>query len=794
MAKLVRKQPNRRQRNRLLLESLEDRQMLDAAALQDDSFQVRQNGPEISLAVMANDRFDEDYSGVGLISSVSTGSQGGRIRVADDGLSLSYTPPADVSGTEKFTYFVDDRASAEVNVEITAPLSNDRIAINPDGETQVLDVLENDPFWNDYSGERKITLVSTSGKGADVQIAEDGGSLLYTPSVYSSGVDNLAYIVDDIYPAQITIDFNEPLATDTFELLQNDGVTTLDVLANDAFWPGYEGEREITHVLGVPEGHSATIANGSTIQFEPAEDFSGVVSLRYVVDSKYETYAQVWVQAPAKNDFETIDANSTNAELFLTDNDYFHSVLAGRPRRDVVDRITSAGPTAEGGTVTITADGQGVLYTPPAGFTGSDSFDYTADGRFHASVTVSVTNPVRDDYDQVYEATVGNRIDVLENDFIGNGYTGARVITGIDTTSLEGQATIAADGKSILYTPAADFRGSDSFSYTVDGELSATASIYVQQIARSDSFEYGSPSAQVLNVLDNDGFGENYPGAGEITSVTQPEKGGTATISPDGKAILYQPGAGEEFFSYTVDGEFEATIFIDYPQRLQRDVAITDQNAGPISIDVLSNDFQFSWVQDRWGVYSGPREITSIGETRGGGIVTQNGTIITYAPPADFHGDDYFTYTVDGYLETNVVVHVVRHVRDDVVRVAVDSQDNSLNVLQNDSFAASYEGAGRITDVSSPVDGATVEVSSDGQTLIYTPAVGFTGTDNLVYTVDGKLKAEVEVAVHDSLGDRYPTFGTMQEYREYLLAGALEKYAGLFGPSRLPECWWRRGL
>ena len=59
----------------------------------------------------------------------------------------------------------------------------------------------------------------------------------------------------------------------------------------------------------------------------------------------------------------------------------------------------------QGGTLEISDDGTRVLYTPAAGFVGIEQFEYVADKKYPALVTVSVTPSVRDDWQVVYVGT-----------------------------------------------------------------------------------------------------------------------------------------------------------------------------------------------------------------------------------------------------------------------------------------------------------------------------------------------------------------------------------------------------
>jgi uncharacterized secreted protein with C-terminal beta-propeller domain len=769
--------------------------MLDAGAvcLVADSFVVPQNGPAETLDLLSNDEFNGTYEGPREITAVSFGSEGGRVRISEDRKSVQYTPPADFAGEENFTYFVDTAFSSVVTIEVLGLVADDSFRFVADGQPHELDVLENDPFLANYDGPRKITILSETSAGGELVLAADARSVIYTMPVGVHGKDTFVYIVDDRYPARVTIEIPSPLESDRGEVVQNAGATVFDVLRNDPLWSGYSGERRITHAFGATdESQVVVVDDGRKISFTPGPDFHGYQGLRYVVDGRFESQLAMTVHRPTRDDYATVDAGSSEFFINLTRNDEYRSI--DRTVRDVVNRVTSVGDSEVGAVVSITADGQGILYTPPAGFVGSDVVTYVADGKYPATLRVSVTEPVRDDFLQVYRDTIDNSLDVLRNDFHGNGYPGPRLITSVGDTSAGGTVAIAPDGATLIYTPPSEFTGSstsDSFDYEVDEQFSANVRVYVSPIVTSDYYRFASPEERRLDVLENDHFSPNYLGAAVITAVSEPTNGGSVTIIDAGRALLYSPGADGDQFTYTVDDKHEAAVTIVYPNRLAADETTVDQNSSATEINVLANDFQYRWIQREWGEYTGPRLITAVSETESGGIaaISANGKTIVYTPAADFHGNDRFSYTVDGFLVTSVTLHVIRRVRDDQFHVDPGSADNSLPVLINDLFAANYSGAGRITGVTETAAGGQVTVSPDGQSVLYSPPAGFAGEDSFVYTVDEQLKAEAEVLVHASLDDRFVRFGALDEFKQFLIDDALTRYEFLFGEPGYPNYW-----
>jgi hypothetical protein len=778
------------------LESLEARQILDAAGLflNADAYSTHQNGTVIALDVLKNDGFATEYAGAREITAVSYGSEGGLIEVAKDRKSLWYTPPADFAGQESLQYFVDGVSFATVQVDVRSPLSVDNYQLPPTGVWQTLSVLDNDPFWSGYEGPRRITSLSVTDGEGEVRLGPDGRSVEYR-SGETSGDEQFIYIVDGKYPAQVTISVPPTLADDQYEFVQNVSAQTLRVQANDPFWKGaYNGARRITHVGPSSVGSTVRVsADGLAVEYTPASNQSGYDSFEYVIDGRYTARVGVHLARPVADDYAEVDINSTAHALNVLGNDRYWSVLQGR-MMDAVTRVTQVSPASEkGGSVTLGATGE-VLYTPPVGYSGSDRFTYTADGLHEASVNVQVTRPVRDDYLLAYQDTSDTLLSVLDNDFVGNGYQGARSITSVGATQQGGVVRI--DGSWLRYSPPAGFVGSDSFTYTVDGQLQASVAVQVQSLANADWFSFcaNEGRAYTLDVLNNDFFRRGYTGPGRITGLLDVPADAGISIQADGGSLRYVPTSDVPVsFRYVVDGKYEASVTTSVQQHLQGDQWVVDQNSTGSVIDPRANDFQVpgGWVGAcSSSGYLGKRLITSVGASEKGGqvSVTEDGRGVRYAPPADFHGVDQFTYTVDGFLRATVSVQVVRRVSDDRFRVAPGASEK-LPVLVNDLFGKDYRGAQKITGVTASQAGAEVRVGPDGQSLLYRAAAGFTGTDKLVYTVDGQLKAEVQVEVRADESPLHPKFASLSAYQEFLLADALERYASRFGqPSG--QFWW----
>src|SRR5712675_727090 len=175
--------------------------------------------------------------------------------------------------------------------------------------------------------------------------------------------------------------------------------------------------------------------------------------------------------------------------------------------------------SVNGGTVANNGDGT-FTYTPAANFNGPDSFTYTVDdgagGTSTATVNITV-DPVNDapvaadDSASTSEDTAVITGNVLANDSdVDNALTPAN-ISAFDATSVNG-GTVANNGDgTFTYTPAANFNGPDSFTYTVDdgagGTSTATVNITVDPVndapvAADDSASTSEDTAVITgNVL-----------------------------------------------------------------------------------------------------------------------------------------------------------------------------------------------------------------------------------------------------------------------------------------------------
>jgi VCBS repeat-containing protein len=160
------------------------------------------------------------------------------------------------------------------------------------------------------------------------------------------------------------------------------------------------------------------------------------------------------------------------------------------PDGDSLSAVVVSGPAH--GSLSLNADG-GFTYTPAANFNGTDTFTYRAsDGTAQSSpATVTITVTARSDApvaaDNAYTADEDTALTVAAPGVLGNDSDpdGDQLTAVVASGPGHGSLTLSADG-SFAYTPAANFNGTDSFTYRVsDGTLQsdpATVTITVNAV------------------------------------------------------------------------------------------------------------------------------------------------------------------------------------------------------------------------------------------------------------------------------------------------------------------------
>ncbi|MGR3362944.1 MAG: Ig-like domain-containing protein, partial [Maritimibacter harenae] len=446
-------------------------------------------GPEdgtITGNVLANDS-DADADPVSVI--VNSLPQNGTLDLDNASGAYTYTPDADFSGTDGFTYTISDgnggTDTASVTLTVTsvqdAPVAtDDEITVAEDSGALSFNVLDND---SDADTGDTLSLAAPVTDGF-VTIAQDG-TVSGTPPADYTGTQVISYTVTDgngnTDTADLTVTVTSvndpPVAVE--ETAETDEDTAVEITPDFA---ALDVDGDMVTVASVTNGsHGMVTHDGDgTFTYTPSGDFNGTDSFTYTVtdgNGASDSGTITVTVAPVN------DAPEATDESVAGDEDNVLTVTPAFEATDVDGDDVSILSVTNGahGTVEIGPNGE-LRYTPDANFFGSDSFTYTvtdgAGATDTGSVDVSVAAvndaPVADD--ATIEVDAG---DVFAGTATASDVEGDDLTFSMGTGPAHGTVTVHGDG-SYTYEADAGFHGIDSFEVVVsDGTATDTATVTV---------------------------------------------------------------------------------------------------------------------------------------------------------------------------------------------------------------------------------------------------------------------------------------------------------------------------
>jgi WD40 repeat protein len=719
---------------------------------------------------------DVDNNGLSLSAALVSGPTHGTLQFNTDG-SFVYTPNAHWTGTDSFQYYAEDSLSQSNTATVTLTVNDPgTITTQPSSynvqQGQVLSadvstgVLAND---SDSDGDSlSANLVSGPSNGT-LQFNPDG-SFTYTPNAGYVGNDSFSYTATDgvstSAPTTVSLSVTNtaPTAVDqSYGIPENttDNVTAAAGLLNGA--SDSDGDTLTASLVSGASHGSVSVNPDGSFTYTPTTGYTGSDSFVFAVnDGAASTDATASLTVHADSSSPT-----ANAANYSVQHDQTLTVTAAQgvlsyasdSDDDPLSASLVSGSGPSHGTVTVNPDGS-FTYVPNAGYTGSDSFQYTAgDGNSNSSpatVTISVTDtgtPTAnaDSYsverNNAFSANASTG--VLANDSDSDGDSLSAVLASEPS---DGQLTFNSDG-SFDYTPNSNFTGTDSFTYEATDGVSTSAPATVTltvsasaPVANDDTYqvlENNTLNAEYNGVLVNDYSPDNMP----LTAIqlTQPSHGTVSFLNSG--SFTYTPNSnyvGSESFTYEAsDGSL-------------------DSNAATVTINVKSSDTapaatNLSYSVDQntslstdssSGLLSGAAD--SDGDTLWPVLVSypSNGTLqftnygdgsFTYTPNTNFYGTDSFTYYVTDGISNSSTYTVTLTVNQDVPSVV----NASYSVLPTGTTSVTSAN-GVLANASDP-DGASLTASlvtgpaygnltfnSDGS-FSYTPGSNFSGSDSFTW-------------------------------------------------------------
>lgn len=578
------------------------------------------------------------------------------------------------------------------------------------------------------STNNSITLNITGGAATSVAVAStpthgsataSGTAITYTPTAGYSGSDSFTYTATNASgtstAATVTVTVTAPTLVFSPATGALPGGTVGTAYSQSITASGGSGPYNYT-ATGLPPGLSINTSTGA-ITGTPTTNGSYSVTVNTtdangVTGSVAYTIA-VGAQAPVANAVSaTVAANSTNNLVTL-------SITGGSATSVAVASTPSHG--------TATASGTTIRYTPAAGYSGADSFTYTAtngSGTSTAatvSITVSAPTLVLSPAPGALPAgTVGTS---YSQSVSASGGTGPYSYT---SSGLPPGLTINASTGAITGTPTT----AGSYNVTVNtsdangatGTASYTIAISVQApVANAVSLTVATNSINNTVTLSITG------GAATSVAVASSPTNGTAAAS--GTSITYTPNSGyfgADSFTYTATNAAGTSIAATVSVTVTATPLTFSPAPGALAGGTVGTAYSQT-VSVTGGV--GPYSYAATGLPAGLSINTSTGAItgtpttagsytVNVTATAANNATSSATYTIAVAAQAPIANAVT-------LTVAANSTNNAVTLNITGGTATS------VTVASAPSHGTA---SASGATIRYTPAAGYSGQDSFTYT------------------------------------------------------------
>ncbi len=657
---------------------------------------------------------------------------------------LVYTPTHNYSGPDAFSYTAFDgefiSPAAQVTITVTpgnvAPTAQAGSATT-DEDVPVAIVLSG----SDADGDPlTYGIASSPTHGA---LSGTAPNLSYTPAANYHGPDAFSFTVSDaeFTSAAATVALTVRPVND-LPVAQPQSVSTVEDTALPLVLVATDNDVEdtLTYSIVMSPAHGTLSGTAPHVTYTPSANYHGPDGFTFkandgTTDSSPGTIAievTPFNDRPVSGDLALTLAEDTPAAFDLPASD-----VDGDSLTYAVVIVPTHG--------TLSGTAPHLIYTPDANYHGHDEFSYqVSDGSLDSIpglVTLEIT-PVND-----APAGASFTVSLDEDTSAGFALTGSDVdgdtvafaiVDGPQHGGLSGTAP------SLVYTPSANFNGTDTLTYTVgDGTIvSATYTVTFVVAPVNDA-----PVADPKSLATDEDIPANVTLAGSdvdgdsltFAIVTPPAHGALSLVAPG--IYTYTPAPnynGTDSFTYgandasTTSAPALVSIAIapvnDAPVAASQS-AVTPEDTAVI-ITLAGSDVDGDALSYAISAYPTHGTLTQV-----------TSTTYSYLPAPDYHGPDAFQFVANDHDLTSapaVVTLDVTPVNDAPVAVGQALTTDEDVVLPVTLGATDVDGDALVFTVqASPAHGT---LSGNAPNLTYTPAADYHGPDAFTFTAsDGSL-------------------------------------------------------
>ncbi len=640
----------------------------------EDSYIV-QAGKNLVVAapgLLTNDIDPEDQTII--VSNYFPPSHGTLLSIVTNG-SFSYEPENGFTGTDSFGYLLLDTdgnysEQVTVTIEVVDPFNRKPVGLSDDYvayDGTPLTIAAPGLLSNDFDPDGDAIIVSnyfppTHGNLTSIVT---NGAFTYVPEPGYTGTDNFQYLVLDANgtysdPVTVTIEIldatnRKPEGNpDYFGIVEGGSlvVTAPGLLYNDV---DPDGDAIIVSNYFPPShGTLTSIVTNGSFTYVPAPGFTGTDNFQYIARDANGAFSE---QVNVTIDVIAAGELPYGAEdYFAVEKDQTLTISAPGllfndfdPNGDNII-VSNYIPPANGTLTSIVTNGS-FIYEPPAGFTGTDSFQYTLldeDNNYSAPVTVTIEvvesyNRIPEGGEDYYSTEAETPLVIAAPGLLANDSDpdGDNIIVSNYFPPANGTLTSIVTNGSFTYVPNTGFTGDDSFQYLLydeNGNYSAQVTVNISVRESDNRKPIGVPENYALS----EGTTLTIPAPGLLSNDVDPDgdviivsnyfapSHGTLTSIVTNGSFIYVPDAGfsgtdsYQYILYDQNGSYSdpVTVMLHVFGENQDPVAgaadITAECEGPAGTTVMldgssSTDpedgtLQYTWYEGAT-VIAGPSEL-----------------------------------------------------------------------------------------------------------------------------------------------------------------------------------------
>ncbi|MBS2097973.1 Ig-like domain-containing protein [Carboxylicivirga linearis] len=434
---------------------------------------------------------------------------------------------------------------------------------------------------NDVDGNLNLSTLSVINNPANgsVNINLQNETVEYTPNAGFAGNDQFSLqiadtdgVLSNVAVISVTVSNEAPIAVNDVFSIDEDTPTSLNVLENDTDQQNNIIASSVAIVVE-PTNGSAEPQTDGTVLYTPTENYYGTDNFTYEIQDEdgYSSQATVSITINPVNDAPNLQDDNIETQEDITAT---FAILENDSDLDneIVPSTLQIISDVQNGALSINSDFT-ITYTPDLDYFGSDSFTYSvqdedgASAQAKANITIASVNdaPVAVDDNDFGLLSSTIRTNVVEND---NDVDSDLNLNSLEVTiqPQNGTTEVETGTGYIIYTPDANFEGTDLYTYQicdVEGDcsqatvyltISGENAIPVTESVYAETYEDESVS---IYPIANASSPNSPIDASSLTVIDEPENG-SYVIDIDNSVIEYFPDDnyfGQDMMTYQICNE-----------------------------------------------------------------------------------------------------------------------------------------------------------------------------------------------------------------------------------------------